>query len=315
MSTLAFVFPGQGAQYVGMGSQLAQEFSEARAVFAEADQVMGYSLSTICFQGPAEDLNRTEVTQPAILTASYAAFKVLQTHGLTPAYAAGLSLGEYSALVASGSLDFASALKLVVRRGHLMQDAVPAGKGQMAAVLGLERQAVEAACREVEDITGKVVEVANYNCPGQLVLSGDKEAVLQAGEIVQRAGAKFIPLAVSVPSHCRLMKEAARQLDRELTMINWGQGDCTVVSNALGREAAGESTVDLLVRQLYSPVLWEQTIKFLALRVDYFVEVGPGRVLSALIRKTAGRQLLGNVDDPAGYEKIVAKLQEVSSHG
>lgn len=310
MLRLAFVFPGQGAQFVGMGKDLAEGFDRVRRVYDLADEAMGFRLSKICFEGPPEELNRTEITQPAILATSIAVYELLRDHGITPVMTAGLSLGEYSALVASGVLRFEEALKIVSRRGRIMQDAVPEGKGIMAAVLGIDATAVERACREAAG-TG-IVDIANYNCPGQTVISGEREAVFKAMELLKARGAKAVPLAVSVPSHSRLMERAAAALKEELDPINWSQPAFPVISNTEAREVRRSDLPEILVKQMYSPVKWEQSVTFMADKVDCFLEVGPGKVLSGLIRKTARNKLLGNVEDTASLKRILAQLKEAA---
>ncbi|NSW81984.1 MAG: ACP S-malonyltransferase [Syntrophothermus sp.] len=312
MLRLAFVFPGQGAQYVGMGRDLAENFKEAREVFKQADDVLGYSLSRVCFEGPVEELDRTEVTQPAILATSIAAFELLKSRGILPCVAAGLSLGEYSALVAAGALDLESALKLVAKRGRIMQEAVAEGRGMMAAVVGMDSGVVVEACQASSSYG--VVSVANYNCPGQIVISGEKIAVEKAMERLRQAGGKVVPLAVSVPSHCLLMKDAAALLLQELSLVDWKEPSFPVISNVTAREIRWEEIRESLTQQLFRPVLWEQSVAYMSGRVDYFVEVGPGKVLSALIRKQAKKQMLGNVEDASSLSRLLAKWEEVD-HG
>jgi [acyl-carrier-protein] S-malonyltransferase len=310
MLRLAFVFPGQGAQYVGMGKELVSRYTSAKEIFERADEALSFHLSRVCFEGPAEELDRTEVTQPAILTMSIAACEVLKAEGIRPVIAAGLSLGEYSALTAAGVLDFEAAVRLVAQRGRLMQAAVLPGRGMMAAVLGGEPELVEAACDEAGQLG--VVDIANYNCPGQVVISGEKEAVLHTGNLLKERGARVLPLSVSVPSHCRLMLDAAALLAEELERVDWQSSEFPVVSNVNARETTSDQLQDVLVRQLYSPVRWEQSVEYIAHQVDYFVEVGPGKVLSGFIRKKARRQLLGNVEDLRSLNRTLEKLKEVS---
>ncbi len=309
MPRLAVIFPGQGAQYVGMGRELAQEFPAAREIFDRADEALGVKLSSICFTGEQADLDRTEITQPAILTTSIAVWEVLKEAGISAKMAAGLSLGEYSALVAAGAIDFESAVRLVARRARIMQEAVPEGQGLMAAVLGLEQELVEEACTRVG--TADVVGIANYNCPGQLVISGEKTAVLKAGQILKDAGGKYIPLTVSVPSHSGLMREAAKELRNEIRRMNWRPMAFPVVSNVTARELSQEGLEEGLVQQLYHPVRWQQSVEYMAPRVDFFIEAGPGKTLSGLVKKISRKQILGNVEDPVSLGQVMKKLSDV----
>lgn len=310
MPRLALVFPGQGAQYIGMGRELANQFASARGIFNRADEALGIKLSNICFGGEVVELNRTEITQPAILTTSIAVWEALKSEGIKPQMAAGLSLGEYSALAAAEVIDFETAVRLVAKRGRIMQEAVPEGQGMMAAVLGLEPEAVEKACTEASQ--EGVVNIANYNCPGQLVISGDKDAVLKAGEILQAAGGRVMPLSVSVPSHSGLMREAAEELRNEIQVIEWRQPAFPVVSNVSAREVTREELAERLIEQLYSPVRWQQSVEYMAGRIDYFIEAGPGKVLSGFVKKIARNQLLGHVEDPATLNQVLNKVRGIN---
>jgi len=310
MPRLAVIFPGQGAQYIGMGRELVKEFSSARDIFNRADEALGIKLSSLCFTGEQADLDRTEITQPAVLTHSIAVWEVLREIGIKAEMAAGLSLGEYSALVAAGVIDFENAVRLVARRARIMQEAVPEGQGLMAAVLGLGTEVVEEACREAG--SAGVVGIANYNCPGQMVISGEKAAVLKAGDILKEAGGRFIPLTVSVPSHSGLMREAADILGNEIRSIKWGPMNFPVVSNVTAREYNREEVEQELARQLYLPVRWQQSIEYMATRVDYFVEAGPGKTLSGLVKKISRHQLLGNVEDPSSLKQVMQKISDAS---
>ncbi|HJO38886.1 MAG: ACP S-malonyltransferase [Vicinamibacterales bacterium] len=283
---LAFIFPGQGSQRVGMGRDLAETYPECRATFQEADDVLGESLSTLCFDGPEDRLTLTENAQPAILTASVAMYRGLTARGLAPACVAGHSLGEYSAHVAAGTMAFADALGIVRRRGRYMQEAVPVGEGAMAAVLGLDADEVGRACADSGQ--GEVVSPANLNAPDQVVIAGAREAVGRAGEASKRLGAKrVVPLTVSAPFHCALMQPAADRLAPELRALEVADPTVPVVANvdAQPKLEAAEA-IEALIGQIASPVLWEQVVKRLASDgADTYLEVGPGSVLTGLMRK------------------------------
>lgn len=306
---IAFVFPGQGSQYVGMGKDLYEGFKEAGAAFEEAAEVLGYDVAGLCFNGPEEELNKTVNTQPCILTASIAALRVLGSKGIKAQAVSGHSLGEYTALVASGVLSFRDAVRVTSMRGKLMQDAVPEGRGLMAAILGLEREKADEVCASVK--TGYVAP-ANYNCPGQIVISGERKAVLEAIELMKKAGAKrAMTLSVSVPSHSRLMEEASKKLSEYLFLgdIRMAEPKVPVVGNA---DAIFLTTVEgikaALVKQLSSPVLWEDSIKvMLTSGIDTFIEVGPGKVLSGLIKRIVPEAktppVILNVQDTESLQK------------
>ena len=283
---IAFVFPGQGAQKVGMGRALAERFPESRAVFDAADAALGEPLSQLCFEGPDERLVLTENTQPAILAASIAAFARLTALGLAPAFVAGHSLGEYSANVAAGTLAFGDALRIVRRRGQFMQEAVPVGAGAMAAILGLAADVVEQACRDAAE--GDVVSPANVNGAGQVVIAGSAAAVARAGERARALGAKrVIPLNVSAPFHCALMLPAEARLAPELRALAVSDPRVPVVANVDAQlRTDGAGAVEALIAQVSRPVRWEAVVQRLASKgVRTYVEVGPGTVLSGLIRK------------------------------
>lgn len=283
---IAFLFPGQGAQEVGMGRALAEQFPEARAVFDEADAALGDPLSQLIFNGPAETLMLTEHTQPAILTASVAACRVLTSRGFAPAMVAGHSLGEYSAHVAAGTMAFADAVRIVRHRGRYMQEAVPAGTGAMAAILGLDPDGVAQACEEAAD--GEVVSPANLNAPGQVVIAGTRDGVARAIDRAKARGAKrAIPLQVSAPFHCALMKPAEVRLAPELRALTVAPPRVPVVANvdALPMRE-GDAAVEALIKQVSAPVRWEEVMRRLAADgVTTFVEVGPGTVLTGLGKK------------------------------
>ena len=307
--SVAFVFPGQGAQKVGMGRALAEAFPEARGVFAEADEALGFSLSRLCFEGPEADLQLTANTQPAILATSVAALRVLEARGARPAWVAGHSLGEYSALVAARALDLKDAVVAVRRRGGYMQEAVPAGEGAMAAILGLELAGVEQACRDAAQ--GQVVSPANMNAPGQIVIAGHAQAVDRAVEACKAAGArKAVRLAVSAPFHCALMAPAQARLAKDLSRVPFQDPGVPLVNNVDARavRTAGEAR-EGLVRQVSAPVRWQQAVELLVREaVSTFVELGPGTVLSGLIKRTVKGAKVLNVEDPASLDKTVAAL-------
>lgn len=298
----AFVFPGQGSQYAGMGKDLAENFPQARHAFEEANDALGMDLAKLCFDGPEEDLKLTANTQPAIVTTSIAALRVMQEEaGLVPDYVAGHSLGEYAALVCAGALSFEDAVRTVRQRGNFMQDAVPVGVGTMAAIIGLDAQVVDEVCDEVAQ--QEVVAPANYNSPGQIVIAGHIAAVERAMALAKERGAKrALPLPVSAPFHCRLMEPAARQLEAVLGEVSVSDLTCPVISNveAIPNRKA-DAVRDLLVKQVYSPVRWEESVRTMTAQgVDRFIEIGPGKVLSGLIKRIARGskiQNIGTVDD------------------
>ena len=284
----AFVFPGQGSQYPGMGKDLVDEFDEARQVFQEADEALGFSLSRLCFEGPQEQLRLTEKTQPAMLTVSIALLRILEKREQVPDFVAGHSVGEYAALVAAGGLDFQDAVRLVHQRGRFMQEAVSVGEGAMAAVMGLELTDIENICREAA--LGEVVSPANINSADQIVISGHYQAVERAIELARAQGArKVVTLPVSAPFHCQLMKPAEERLSQVMEEISFLDLKVPLVNNLEAREvkSAGEAR-EGLIRQVSSPVLWSESVERLVeAGVSNFLEVGPGKVLRALIRRIA----------------------------
>lgn len=288
MEPTAFQFPGQGSQHVGMGKDLASRFPAAARVFAEADEVLGFPLSRLCFEGPAEELNDTANAQPAILTASVAALRVLEERGERPHYVAGHSVGEFAALVAAGTLTFEDALLLVRERGRLMREAGVRNPGGMAAVLGLEADQVADLCREVTEAVGRPVGVANDNCPGQVVISGDEGALQAAMEAARAAGARrVVRLAVSVAAHSPLMAEAAAAFRQALARVRLHPPRVPFIANATADVMTDPEAIrEALARQLTSPVRWRESLRrMLDMGASRFVEVGPGDVLTGLVRR------------------------------
>jgi [acyl-carrier-protein] S-malonyltransferase len=308
---VAFVFPGQGSQHLGMGKALHAEFATARQVFAEADEALGFSLSQLCFAGPETDLKRTENTQPAILTVSIAALRVLESEtSLRPDFVAGHSLGEYSALVCVGALEFCDAVKIVRERGKLMQQAVPAGEGGMAVVLGLEMGAVQSLCEEVSN--GEIVAPANYNGGGQIVIAGAKAAVARAASIAKERGAKrVLDLPVSAPFHCQLMRPAAeglRQILDPIVIQPFFIGVVTNVEAAVNLDASRVKS--LLVDQAVQPVRWEESVRTLArLGCMRLWEIGPGKVLQGLNRRISPDLMTENFENPQDLCKVRREQQ------
>ncbi|RII31606.1 MAG: [acyl-carrier-protein] S-malonyltransferase [Geobacter sp.] len=306
MNKTAFIFPGQGSQYPGMGKEIADSFPIARRIFEEADDAIAMKLSAICFGGSEEELKLTANTQPAILTTSIAILRVIeQETGLKADYLAGHSLGEYSALVCSGALNFADAVRTVRARGTFMQDAVPVGVGAMAAMLSIDKEALESICNEAAQ--GEVVSPANFNSPGQIVIAGHGTAVNRAIEIAKGKGfRKAMLLPVSAPFHCELMKPAADKLAKVVAALAYGSMTVPVVSNVDAEPNQESARVnELLVAQVCRPVLWEQSIqKMASLGVSRFVEIGPGKVLSGLVKRITKEVATANVEDLAGLKAL-----------
>jgi len=300
MENVAFVFPGQGSQAVGMLADLAQDHAVVSQTFAEASEVLGYDLWALIQDGPVESLNETDKTQPALLSASVAIWRAYQASGKpAPALLAGHSLGEYSALVCAGVIDFKDAVKLVELRGQLMQQAVPAGTGAMYAIIGLDDEGIAKACEESAE--GAVVSPVNYNSPGQVVIAGEKHAVERAAAACKAAGAKMaVALPVSVPSHCALMKPAADKLAQALANISFSTPVIKVINNVdVAMPTDSQAIKDALVRQLYCPVRWSETVTFMAEQgINQLVEMGPGKVLTGLtkrINKAVSAQAVNDV--------------------
>ncbi|HET7521991.1 MAG TPA: ACP S-malonyltransferase [Bacillales bacterium] len=312
MGKIAFLFPGQGSQAVGMGKAFQQENVKAADIFSRADERLDYPLSEVIFQGPDERLKLTENTQPAILTMSVAALQAVQDSGIEADYAAGHSLGEYSALVAAGALTFEDAVYAVRKRGLFMEEAVPAGEGAMAAVLGLDGETLASITEQVS-ADGESVQLANLNAPGQIVISGTAKGVQIAGEKAKEAGAKrVLPLHVSGPFHSRLMEPASAKLKNVLDDITIHEANIPVIANVTADKMQTPSDIhENLLAQLYSPVRWEETVrKLLDLGVDTFFEIGPGNVLSGLVKRVKRRAKTFPVNDPESLQKAVAALKE-----
>jgi [acyl-carrier-protein] S-malonyltransferase len=306
---IAFVFPGQGAQKVGMGKALAEAFPESRAVFEEADAAAGFALSRMCFEGPEDALRLTTNTQPAILATSLAALRALQRHGVRPDFVAGHSLGEYSAVVAADGLPLADAVAAVRKRGQYMQEAVPVGVGAMAAILNLDTEAIARACAEAAE--GEVVAPANLNCPGQVVIAGHAGAVARAIEKCKAAGAKrALPLPVSAPFHCALMAPAQERMAGDLGALPFRDLAVPLASNVDARLVRTAADVrDGLVRQVSGAVRWQESVELLVREgVTTFVEIGPGAVLSGLVKKIHREARVLNVEDPRSLEETAAAL-------
>lgn len=310
MSKVAFVFPGQASQYSGMGKELAERYPAAHAVFEEADKALGFSISKICFEGTEEELKLTPNTQPAILTVSVAAFRVLAEKGVTPDYVAGHSLGEYSALVAAGSLKFEDAVKVVRKRGTYMQEAVPAGQGSMAAIMGLSPAVVLDVCKRAAQ--GEICTPANLNSPEQTVISGNAGAVKRAVEIASQSGAKrAVVLAVSAPFHSALMMPAQEKLERDLKAIPFADLEMPLVTNVdADTIRKGEEARSALIRQVTMPVRWEESMRMMLDEgVHTFLEVGPGRVLTGLMRQIERSVTTLNVEDE---KSLLATLEKIT---
>ena len=311
MPKIACIFPGQGAQYPGMGKELVQNYKEAMNIFDLASERLGIDMKKLCFEGDEEELKKTENTQPSILTVSIALLEVLKLKGIEPQIAAGLSLGEYSALVASKAISFADAVALVKKRGKYMQEAVPSGEGTMAAIMGIGRESVM-ECLKMASGYG-VVEAANFNCPGQVVIAGHTSAVEKACSILKERGArKAIMLPVSAPFHSSLLKPAGEKLAAELENVNISDNELPVVSNVNAQVIMNKYEIKrCLIEQVSSSVLWEDSIRrMIDLGVDTFIEVGPGRTLSAFVKKIDKSLYVHNVENIETMENTIVSIRE-----
>lgn len=307
---VAFVFPGQGSQYVGMGKEIYENFAGAREIFSEASQELDYDISKLCFDGPEKELNRTFNTQPAILTVSIAIDRVLLSKGIKPSVVTGHSLGEYSAMVAAEVLSFGDAVRITEKRGRLMQDAVPEGKGLMAAIIGLGRDKIDNICLSLHS---GYASPANYNSPGQIVIAGEKQAVEEAMKLAKEEGAKkVVVLPVSVPSHCTLMAEASESLAELLDGTEFSSPQISLVNNADAMFLNDRDSIkQSLIRQLSNPLLWEDSIRVIAESgIDTFIEVGPGKVLSGLIKRIEHSAKVLNVEDMKSLENTLAAIMQ-----
>ncbi|HHT96423.1 MAG TPA: ACP S-malonyltransferase [Clostridiales bacterium] len=309
MSKIGFVFSGQGSQYIGMGKDLYENFESSREVFDKASEYINFDLKGLCFNGTKEALDITENTQPAIVAMSLSAYKAISEYDVYPDFVAGLSLGEYSALTVSGAFSLEDVIPLVRKRGKFMQEAVPTGVGTMVAVLKASQEEVSRACNEAS--SEGIIEIANYNCPGQIVIGGENSAVDKAVEILKVNGARVIPLAVSAPFHTSMLKPAAIKLKKEMDIIEIGEIKIPIVANVNARIILDSSKVkDLLYNQVMKSVLWEQSVRLMIDKgVTEFIEIGPGKTLSGLIKKINKEVNVYNVENMTTLENTVSKLK------
>ncbi len=319
MRKIAFVFPGQGSQYVGMGMDFYEKLDSVKKLYKEASNVLGYDVAELSFNGPAEELNMTYRAQPCILIASIAAYTALTSKKIKPSIIAGHSLGEYSALVAAGSISFKDAVRLTEIRGRIMQEEVPAGKGLMAAILGIERKTIDEICADISNSRNGYkgyVSVANYNCPGQIVISGEKAAVECAMEEAKKSGAKkAVPLALSVPPHCRLMDNAAKRFEDVLKEFKIKNAKIGAVANINARILFKAKDIrKSLILQLNNPVMWEDCVRtIVTTKVKDFIEVGPGKVLTGLIKRIEPSANTFNADNMDNLNKTIIELKNTKT--
>lgn len=314
MSKIAFIFPGQGSQHIGMGKEITETYEKARTIFQQANETLGYDLERICFEGPEEDLKLTSNTQPALVTTSIALYEIAKKTLPQPDFVAGHSLGEYAALVAAGVLSFEDAVYAVHKRGEYMNEAVPFGQGAMSAVMGTDRKIIEEVCESVTSL-GMSVQIANYNCPGQIVISGTVEGVEKATELLKEKGTKrVISLPVSGPFHSELMKPASDKLAPVLEQLTFSNATVPVVTNVTAQAVTKASDIqEGLLKQVYSSVLWEDSVRYMIEQgVTIFIEIGSGKVLAGLLKKIDRSVTVYNVFDSVSLQETIEKMEETT---